>query len=437
MNITNYRPKRDSKIGVLSLVLLIINVFFGFIFTKTIFASTLLVTVSFLFLLVLFLLFTISNIHSLNRTKYSSLCIVWIPFLLYTIFGYLLSRGLERFSFWTIALLIIILANNVGFNYLFPKKMIVFFGAFLVFGVFFQFLFPDFYNQHIAPFFLNGNTIIMWSQASGYAGFTYQLGNTAELIIISEVVLLFCPTVFRKRKIVRFLLLVSFMVAIFLTGKRTLSVLSVGIPILTYFFSIRKRHKRFFVGILLLVLTLGFYFYFSKNAVYLSSTTLFGRIAKSFISYQAGNDISAERSGLSAAAIDLWKLSPIFGIGISKFINYSHLSTDVHNAYLQTLCEQGIIGFLLFVFPLAFVLIRTILLIRKNKNAVDLGYLKISLSLQLIYIIDAFTENKNVNTHGYLIYFIAVAIAISVDKQILLASANASMDSLVSKKKLR
>mgnify|MGYP000158085205 CR=1 FL=1 len=77
------------------------------------------------------------------------------------------------------------------------------------------------------------------------------------------------------------------------------------------------------------------------------------RFAKSYIGSQMGEDISTGRFDLYEIAYKAFSQSPIFGIGAGLFKEVTHAYTDVHNAYLQVLCEQGIIGLILFSFSSA------------------------------------------------------------------------------------
>ena len=104
-----------------------------------------------------------------------------------------------------------------------------------------------------------------------------------------------------------------------------------------------------------------------------------------------GEDISTGRFDLYEIAYKAFSQSPIFGIGAGLFKEVTHAYTDVHNAYLQVLCEQGIIGLILFIFPLLNILIDSIqqlriASIRVMPYIVDVGcfgFYSISLALYI------------------------------------------------------
>lgn len=82
-------------------------------------------------------------------------------------------------------------------------------------------------------------------------------------------------------------------------------------------------------------------------------------------------DISSGRFKLWGRAIELFKSSPIYGIGWGRYANYvfgsyREIGIDskindmyVHNDYLNILCETGIIGFILIFIPFLYVFYKT------------------------------------------------------------------------------
>lgn len=85
------------------------------------------------------------------------------------------------------------------------------------------------------------------------------------------------------------------------------------------------------------------------------------------------DELTSGRIGLWKKAWELFKENPVFGIGWEQFMNHNKYEHEVHNTYLQWLCEAGIIGFILLMTPLVFMwlmtLKRTLYYRRKGKNA--------------------------------------------------------------------
>lgn len=150
--------------------------------------------------------------------------------------------------------------------------------------------------------------------------------------------------------------------------------------------------------------------FIQSNIGNLSESVVLRRTIGTYLDYKDGSDFTSDRSTLWLNAINLFKQNPLFGIGLGQFFIVNHI--DVHNMYLQCLCEQGIIGLLLFILPLTFSLFQSIKAVHlvKDKDTKDL--ICFSIALQLIYIFNGFTENDNLNLTGFMIYIIGIAIMI-------------------------
>lgn len=134
--------------------------------------------------------------------------------------------------------------------------------------------------------------------------------------------------------------------------------------------------------------------------------TFLAQLALRFSSVSSTADISSGRTMLWGRAISLFKAHPIIGIGWGNFRNYladtfnvfndGQLS-NVHNNYLQILCETGVVGFILFVGPLFYMLYRTFKASKSLRINVPKNYLariavSTSLSFQLFFLIISFID---------------------------------------------
>mgnify|MGYP003304855322 CR=1 FL=1 len=83
----------------------------------------------------------------------------------------------------------------------------------------------------------------------------------------------------------------------------------------------------------------------------------------------AGQDITSGRTELYAQALELFLEKPVFGIGWGQFAN--HVTPEflaehgpdvanVHNIYLEFLCEVGITGAIFLIVPMFYLLVQTI-----------------------------------------------------------------------------
>lgn len=77
-----------------------------------------------------------------------------------------------------------------------------------------------------------------------------------------------------------------------------------------------------------------------------------GIIRKYIMKESSGQDVSGGRLDLWSTAWSLFLAKPLLGIGWERFMGYNTFHHDVHNTYLQWLCETGIVGFVLIFVPM-------------------------------------------------------------------------------------
>lgn len=393
--------------------LLILYSFWGFIFTKTIFQLQIMVYIAFIGLLVNFLIMLLYNKTIILQQE--AYC--WIPFLLYTVITLVKQRDFEFFSYWMICLIIVLVAIKVRMYNEVPYKIFLYGGIFALIGQIVQLLFPDMYKERIASLFLNPSAINYWSTIYGLAGFTYQLDQTAMTLITAEAVVIafFVTDEDKKRKKLYWLLTGILIIGIFLSGKRMVFLVSIVALFIVYFLQQKSLSKKIIIFILMGIVSTIVLIYFVSNINSMYTSRFFYRFAKTFMDLKSKADFSDGRSELYIKAINAFKQNPIFGIGIGRFASYTGENTAVHNTYLQVLCEQGIVGIVLYIFPLVVALIYTIKEIKVNdSNFWGMKYYKFSLFIQLTYIMYALTENVNINMFGYMVYFISFGVFLSV-----------------------
>lgn len=83
----------------------------------------------------------------------------------------------------------------------------------------------------------------------------------------------------------------------------------------------------------------------------------------------SGADITSGRTELYTLALSLFAQKPVFGIGWGQFANHVTQEfrdvhgqdvANVHNIYLEFLCETGIVGAIIIIFPLVYLFILTV-----------------------------------------------------------------------------
>ena len=393
---------------------LIFYIFWGWIFTKTIYANNLFVYLSFLFLFISFTL-KLTNKNSSLSIKGDSLALVWTPYYIYTCMGWILQGSVENFVYYYICLIMVLVAGKSNILDSIPYKFIVYGGFLTVASIFLQMLLPNLYVQLI------GNKIVYdaissWTSGEyGFNGITYQLGKTAEILIAAELVLLYMSDKIKwlhERKILFNIMIVLLIVGVFLTGKRMNSLMAILIPMVVHYVSLPKSSGRIrYLLMILIPLGLGLT-YIVSNAEALSDNFVFRRIAGSILDSQddGWSAISGGREELFDYAINMFEQNQILGAGLGTFsLKYG---TMVHNLYIQCLAEQGMVGFALLVIPLIYCLISTVKLITKKSYYTYKSYLLLAFAFQLNYIIQGFTDNTSIS--GFILNAIAIALVINV-----------------------
>lgn len=410
-----WMPK-EWNILSLAIFLFLLDGFWGFIYTRTIYAKPIWEYVS--VLLFLFLFLYIANKY--HWGAWSKLSRVWAPYILLTFMGYALTPSI-RAPYWLICLILLLVAQRKSILTFLPSNLLFWGGIFAFIGIMVQIFLPSFYNARISGLFLNDEDVENWSEGYGFNGFTFQLGVTAAILIYGEVVLLYLKEKILNRKfqnpILYYLLLIIFVIGVFLTGKRLLSVLAFVLPFLILFFSKKLSAGKIFTIFFVVIIAYIAFDFFITNISNYSDSLILRRFVYSYEEAKAGNDITSDRTYLFQLAWGAFERNPILGIGVGQFRAVTGATTAVHNTYMQVLCEQGIFGFMLFFLPIVYSFIYTIRLTTRVKDKSLFNYLKVSLAFQLIYIIYSMTGNENIGT-GYIMYFLGIAIIISIEKEL-------------------
>ncbi len=399
---TKVSPKKKD----FSYLFLVFYIFWGFIFTKTVFANNVLVYFSFLFLLGAFALKVFK--YSVKTDKLVWLC---VPYLAVTAMGYLFQGDMEHMSYWIVAIFIVMTGASSNVTNRIKYRLFYVFGLFAFTGILIQIFLPGFYRSNVAPLFINDYSEI-WEEKYGLVGFTYQLAATAEILICAECAVLFMwdDVGISKKKWLKWVVVIALIVAVFMTGKRMNSIMAIVLPFFVSILSSKSMGRRYIWIVLFAIVVTLFLNYISQNLSDLSESVVFRRSVNSFENADDAQALSSGRNIMWDRAMDLFSQSPMFGIGVDRYRVESGFGTDVHNIYLQCLCEQGIVGLFLFVLMIIPCFVETIKMARKIIDPRRKRLVTFSLALQSSYLIEGITENMNVNLDGFLLYTIAIAI---------------------------
>lgn len=158
-----------------------------------------------------------------------------------------------------------------------------------------------------------------------------------------------------------------FLVVLAATGRRGETVAAAASVMIFLFVSLNRKKKGARILKILAVL-------FVVAAVllllwpWISSINVFQRFIQTLEKMRGGQDYTSGRTNLYAQALALFREHPVFGIGWDSFGTYrgsdSALS-NVHNIYLQLLCETGIVGAVIILSIFAFLLVKAIRIVRR------------------------------------------------------------------------
>ena len=127
-------------------------------------------------------------------------------------------------------------------------------------------------------------------------------------------------------------------------------------------------------------------------------------------------DVTGGRFALWGNAWSLFKAHPVLGIGWEQFLNNNRYHHDVHNTYLQWLCETGLIGFVMIFIPtlrLFFLSFRkTLLVIRKRRASSEVTTIAVvGFGMQLFFLIINIVDPAFYHLNYFCFFAIAVMLS--------------------------
>jgi O-antigen ligase len=133
-----------------------------------------------------------------------------------------------------------------------------------------------------------------------------------------------------------------------------------------------------------------------------------------------GEDISNGRSALYAVAWELFLENPLFGIGFGNFRIYGSQIigsvTNVHNIYLQLLCELGIFGAIIIFIAMALLLRCLYINFKKSKKRKNYSHSYFSLFMFVYILIVGLFDNPIFQDTFWLLLFLIIACSFKTKK---------------------
>lgn len=240
-----------------------------------------------------------------------------------------------------------------------------------------------------------------------YAGFTYQTGTTANLIVIAIISLLSKRADTAKLK--RIIFIVILYIGLILTAKRMLLIIALIIPFVSSLCNTKANNGKITNKLLgLLIASIAMIVVFSAILPNLSNIT----VIKRFFYSDSALGFDSGRNDLYQIAWGLYKTNPVFGIGWGNFSQASGSGTSVHSVFIQLLCETGLVGFVLWLIVAGESLFTVLDKVKKLYlyTTEDQCILIFSLLVQLYFLLYCFSGNPLYNISSRSIYFFACVI---------------------------
>ncbi len=248
-----------------------------------------------------------------------------------------------------------------------------------------------------------------------YNGFSREVSYTMYFIVVGLGLFIYEIGVTNKSdQIKRWISILFLSGALFASGKRAALLFFFAALFIVQF--IKSKSKVRILKYSALVITL-------ISAIWISFP-LWSRIPAlsrivELIQFASAHDIAGVTNGRTVIyqeAIQLWKENIWFGIGWKNFslsINQDFWFSgfDVHNCYLQILCETGIIGAVLYFFVCAIIVFNALRALKKSENTAYYNLGVFSLFIQVFFLTYSLTEPVLYEYSDYVLFFIAVNIS--------------------------
>ena len=295
----------------------------------------------------------VMQLKNANYTKKNILYIFSI-FLIFIIYIFRNKQLIDNFLSCTLYLLVfflmLILQSSDKWIKI-PYKIVNFFTLEHVIGTYFVFLFPSLYETLFLPIFKSSSgyaDLINQIHANMNAGFTGNYGSNSNYLTLGFIVLFSKCIAKKKFKKTDLIMLSVILLAIFMTGKRGPLVFGIITIIVEYLFTNKSKIPNKLFKLLVGGIIAGTLLVIVSNFVP-SIALVCDRLFNS-------KDILNGREQLYNYALKLFNEHTFFGIGwgnfkyyYSEYYNFAQL-LNVHNVYLQLLCETGIVGTIIILF---------------------------------------------------------------------------------------
>lgn len=281
-------------------------------------------------------------------------------------------------------------------------KLVGFFTKEHILGTIFCAIFRNFYLAKILPLFPEHRAELLYEyNHNQIAGITQHYSTNTIYLTIGFIQNLYL-LIFDKRdngtlKVKNVIWFILNSIALLLTGKRTQIVIVLLVIIFTIIILNRKNIINAFNKLIKFAL-LAISLIVIISLINPNITNSFVRIFESLSDSQT----MVSRNILYDFAKEEFEQNPIIGIGWGnykyeynkKVINKEKEYINVHNMYLQLLCETGVLGFLYFVLLFLYLMINVCRDIIKHSTEENMLYLYIFFGMNIYFLLDGVLGNS-------------------------------------------
>ena len=360
---------------------------------------------------ILMLLSFMPVFFKLPSITFKRIPLAWIPFVLFALLSSVFSYSSAKTNIFVVMMIMLLamkmlLENEIGWQRFFFKIFVFLAGA-NVFATFLSLIAPDMMTAFVKIVYpeVGYNMYKNLIEVGAYPGMNAQTSQTAFFISIYISYLVNC-ILDSPKKTINYLILAFSLGALFLTQKRSFIIGNLVAALVIFLHnnvSDTKKNRKIMSLFFILALTYVIIHYIPATRGIVDKMTTLENVG----------DITNGRAAYWSETLMIWRRNPIFGIGANSF--YEVYGISVHNVYIQTLVELGVVGFFSLILLLlsslettfrASELLRMVNEFDKNDRIIC----SMSIYMQILFMVYAFFGNPLYGISFILPYTIFVAV---------------------------
>ena len=363
----------------------------------------------FIYILIVAILTSLILLLDIKKIKLCNHDLLWLGPVLAVLYSW---RGvnLSAITFGTlfiIGIISIFFLRNKYSEIEFGLDIMQMLSILTAFSVIINKFFPYFWINLIGRYYSTSALNRMSREILGYCnGIFFSVACTAGFLVNGFSIALFSA----KKK--RFVILPILFLGIVFTNKRAHLFFSILAFFVVKFLESKQIKKLIYViitSVSLIIFIESFIIFYEAKLIPHATIRLIDTIYLLLKNHDLAQ-VFGIRWSMYQKAIELFKQHKLLGIGWFRYVEYDANSDATHNIYLELLCETGIVGLILFMFPILTEYVKTIKLLYHTNNMQVKKYLRISLYMQTFFLVYGITGNPLYDHNFLFAYFWAIAI---------------------------